>query len=97
MFNSIWASRLLPIKPWKVSSNAERLDPFNGLPLVATLDALFDAGLISFEKNGKILLSSELPGEDKKILGVRTLRLRKVPSKPTSAYLEYHRRYRFHS
>ncbi|MGO7165362.1 HNH endonuclease, partial [Rhizobium johnstonii] len=40
------------IVPWREASNAERLDPENGLPLVATLDALFDVGLISFDDQG---------------------------------------------
>ena len=39
------AIRASHIKPWRRSSNQERLDPYNGLPLVATLDALFDAGM----------------------------------------------------
>jgi hypothetical protein len=37
------------IKPWKKCSNAERLNPYNGLLLSANLDALFDRGLVSFE------------------------------------------------
>jgi hypothetical protein len=38
------------IKPWWMATNEERLDPGNGLPLVATVDTLFDAGLITFRK-----------------------------------------------
>jgi putative restriction endonuclease len=33
------------IKPWSDCSNRERLDPLNGLLLVAHIDALFDNGL----------------------------------------------------
>ncbi|PHQ59425.1 MAG: hypothetical protein COC10_13400, partial [Sphingobium sp.] len=44
------------IKPWKESSNNERLDSFNGLLLSANLDAAFDSGLISFDNSGKIML-----------------------------------------
>jgi len=32
------------IKPWKVSSEKERIDPFNGLLLTPNLDKLFDLG-----------------------------------------------------
>ncbi|NPT68582.1 hypothetical protein GS910_30760 [Paraburkholderia sp. RL16-012-BIC-B] len=37
------------IKPWRKSSNKERLDPINGLLLVANVDRLFDRNLISFK------------------------------------------------
>ena len=37
------AIRASHCKPWRLATNAERLDSANGLPLVATLDALFDA------------------------------------------------------
>lgn len=36
------------IKPWRDSSNSERLDPMNGLLLVAHADRLFDQHLMSF-------------------------------------------------
>ena len=37
------------IKPWRYSSNIERLDKFNGLLLIPNLDSTFDNGLISFD------------------------------------------------
>lgn len=37
------------IKPWRESSNAERLDPANGLLLAVHVDRLFDRHLLSFE------------------------------------------------
>jgi hypothetical protein len=37
------------IKPWRESSNSERLDPMNGLLLAAHVDKLFDRFLLSFE------------------------------------------------
>jgi putative restriction endonuclease len=45
------------IKPWRSSSNAERLDPFNGLLLLPNLDRAFDRGLVTFDEAGKILVS----------------------------------------
>lgn len=44
-------------KPWRDSDNAERLDGENGLLLTPDVDHLFDRGFISFEGNGKILVS----------------------------------------
>src|SRR5258706_7366039 len=48
------------IKPWRNSSNAERLNIYNGLLLLPNLDTCFDLGLISFDDDGKILISSQL-------------------------------------
>jgi putative restriction endonuclease len=48
------------IKPWKDSNNVERLDVYNGLLLLPTLDVLFDKGFISFSDTGTILISSEI-------------------------------------
>ncbi|EOA06566.1 hypothetical protein HFRIS_002364 [Herbaspirillum frisingense GSF30] len=45
------------IKPWKKSTNSERLDPWNGLLLSPNLDKAFDKGFITFEKKGYIRLS----------------------------------------
>ncbi|WP_198969815.1 HNH endonuclease [Xylophilus sp. ASV27] len=43
-------------KPWaECSSDAERLDVFNGFLLVANLDALFDGFLVSFDDAGVML------------------------------------------
>jgi HNH endonuclease len=44
-------------KPWRDSSNEERLDPENGFMLTPTIDHLFDRGFISFENNGKLIVS----------------------------------------
>lgn len=43
------------IRPWRDSSNEERLDPANGLLLVTHADKLFDKHLLSFENiNGEL-------------------------------------------
>ncbi len=46
------------IKPWKDSSNLERLSGFNGLMLTPTPDHLFDKGFISFGDDGRLLYAS---------------------------------------
>jgi putative restriction endonuclease len=68
------------IKPWKdCATDAERLDVYNGLLLSAHLDAAFDAFLISFDDDGRILISSGLPEPDRVALGIRPeLRLSKI-------------------
>ncbi len=45
------------IKPWHACTNAERLNPFNGLLLTPNIDKAFDAGLITFLANGSICIS----------------------------------------
>jgi putative restriction endonuclease len=48
------------IKPWKYSTNAEKLDGNNGLLLSPHVDHLFDQGYISFANGGDFLVSKEL-------------------------------------
>lgn len=75
-------------KPWRSSSDRERLDPANGLPLVATLDALFDAGLITFGEDGWLLVSRLV---DDSTLSLQGLRLRRPLDPEERSYLAYHR------
>jgi putative restriction endonuclease len=85
------AVRASHIKPWRDSKNKERLDPSNGLPLIATLDALFDARLITFSSEGKLLVSKRLASPEDRILGLAGLHLLKRPDAQTCKYLEHHR------
>jgi hypothetical protein len=48
------------IKPWKQSSNAEKVDKYNGLLLLPTYDKLFDLGYIGFDGDGRINISKHL-------------------------------------
>ena len=58
------------IVPWSESTNEERLDVENGILLSPLYDALFDRHLISFDKRGKILISSEITEEKSVRLGL---------------------------
>jgi len=78
------------IKPWSESENNERLDPFNGLLLVATLDRLFDQGLISFTDNGDLICKDEIKDHLLQ-LGIESkARLRHVDERH-KPYLKIHR------
>jgi putative restriction endonuclease len=44
-------------KPWRDADNAERLDGENGLLLTPSIDHLFDRGFISFENDGRLIVS----------------------------------------
>lgn len=60
------------LKPWKLSNNAERLNPFNGLLLTPNLDLALDRWLISFTDEGFILISNKLKDDDAKALGIHS-------------------------
>lgn len=83
------------LKPWKDSTNAERLDRFNGVLLSAHLDAALDCGLISFENDGRVIFSAKLAPADRSALGLKKgMRLRRVDSAHVR-YFKYHRKHRF--
>lgn len=48
------------IVPWKYSDNKEKVDPNNGLLLCPNHDLLFDSLLITFNKDGKLVVSEDL-------------------------------------
>jgi hypothetical protein len=82
------------IKPWRVcSSPSERLDGHNGLLLSAHADKLFDIGLISFEKSGRVLVSETLDADAIDCLGLRAAILAGAGafSDEQEVYLKYHR------
>jgi len=79
------------IIPWRDSSDHDRLNPYNGLPLVANLDALFDSGLIAFDDYGEMLISSELPESALKSLSVDACGLRTPPPSDMIPFLRSHR------
>ena len=88
---TIEAIRASHIKPWRNSTDEERLDPQNGLPLAGTLDGLFDAGLITFAPDGTLIASRRFSDEERLLLGIVKARLRRVPEGRTAGYLTYHR------
>lgn len=57
--------------PWaECTSDAERLDVFNGFLLSANLDALFDRFLISFDEHGQLIVAPALTGVNLTKLGI---------------------------
>lgn len=79
------------IKPWrKCDSDAERLNPFNGLLLSALWDAAFDAGLVTFEDDGQPVKSSLL--SDEACIALDFEKTTPLWVQPAHAeYLEWHR------
>lgn len=77
-------------KPWAFSTDSERLNPNNGLPLVGTLDRLFDAGLIGFDPGtGAMHVSAAVEMHHQALLGIPAP-LRRKPSGAQATFLRYH-------
>lgn len=83
------------IKPWRMASAQERLDPFNGLLLTPNLDVAFDSGLISFDDLGQIILGDDLDPDSARALNLNAqLRLRHIEPRHR-VYLAWHREHLF--
>ncbi len=78
--------------PWRENKDPETcLDPYNGLLLAASIDKLFDQGLISFDEAGRLLRCTALRGVDLLALGITAdARLRAISPKH-QPYLAAHR------
>jgi hypothetical protein len=80
------------IVPWaECATDSERLDVFNGILLVADLDAAFDAALITFDDQGEPHFSAKLTAEGHSMLTAKLegVSIRLAPRHQT--YLEKHR------
>ncbi|WP_255290808.1 HNH endonuclease [Bacillus cereus] len=78
------------IKPWSQSNHKERLDVNNGLLLCPNHDALFDKGYISFNEDGRILISESLDESTKVFLNINdTMKIRMNNSQ--QQYMKWHR------
>lgn len=78
-------------KPWAESSNRERLDPYNGLLLAASVDRLFEVGLISFGSDGRLLLKSSVGATDLARVGLSHESQLRLLHEQHQTYLAAHR------
>jgi putative restriction endonuclease len=80
-------------KPWRDSTNPERLNGENGLLLTPTIDHLFDRGFISFEDSGALIVSPVAHRLSLNRMGVATDRIVNVGTftQGQMEFLEYHR------
>ena len=89
------------IKPWRYSSNIERVDPLNSIILSPTYDKLFDRGFITFSfSDGSIIIpEKEKPDfyNDLDKLGITGNEKLSMLTEDISLYLKYHKNniYRF--
>lgn len=80
-------------KPWRDSSNEERLNGENGLLLTASIDHLFDRGFIGFEDSGGLIISPVAHKPSLRKMGVEPERVTHVGSFTDGQrrFLEFHR------
>ena len=79
------------IKPWAVSNNEERLSVDNGLLLSATFDRLFDSGLVTFKKDGTLLISNLISKDNIEKLHLKEGQIYDIKYNPgMDEYLSYH-------
>ena len=78
------------IKPWSESSEDEKLHIHNGFLFCPHHDKLFDKFLISFEEDGRIIISEKLSKEDRILLNIRE-DLRIELNNENKKYLKWHR------
>jgi hypothetical protein len=83
--------RAIHIKPWRKSSDAEKLDGCNGLLLSPHLEHLFWRGYISFADTGELLVSRYLNPAVLDKWGVKLPCFGGTFRPEQCAYLEYHR------
>jgi len=79
------------IKPWRFSTNSERIDPYNGFLLLPQYDQLFDKGLISFDDKGMVIRSRAIQRIDPRKLGIDVNDRLRALSDQHLDFLKYHR------
>ncbi|WP_298892876.1 HNH endonuclease signature motif containing protein [uncultured Psychroserpens sp.] len=80
------------IVPWREANDKERQDADNGILLSPVYDALFDRYLISFDDDGKIVLSNSFDNIEFLKLGITGNERIKSLSLGNKKYLKRHRR-----
>lgn len=78
-------------KPWKDSTDFEKVDPYNGVLLCSNHGVLYHKGFIAFDGQGRLHISPELKEENYEKYGLRlNMKVpRKLENKP---YFKWHKR-----
>ena len=80
-------------KPWRDSTNEERLNGENGLLLTPSTDHLFDRGFIGFENDGALIISPVAHRPSLLRMGIDTTKVVNVGvfTSGQKQFLEFHR------
>lgn len=82
------------LKPWRESDKKEKLEVGNGLLLCPNHDKLVDKGFISFDENGKVLISTKLNAINRTFMNIDS-KMKIEITEENSAYIKYHREHVF--
>jgi len=80
-------------KPWRDSTNEERLNGENGLLLTPSIDPLFDRGVIGFENSGALIISPVAHRPSLQRMGIDTSKVVNVGAftNGQKQFLDFHR------
>ena len=82
----LWAAH---IKPWSRATTVEKIHPDNGLLLSPILDSLFEARLITFDDDGRMLVAEEVSKKERRAFDLpRPLRV--APTSQQRIFLRLH-------
>ena len=82
------------IKGYAQCNQAEQYDKFNGLTMTPTIHKLFDLGYLTFDKNGKMVLSDFFRNNDRRCLDLMRVKSIKL-DKEMLPYLDWHNEHTF--
>ncbi len=84
------------IKPWKESTNGERLDPNNGFLIIGTCHKLFDLGLIGVNQSSELIVSPFVPLKELQKINVTTGNELKIPDfNARKLFFDWHQQHIF--
>ena len=81
------------IKPWKDSTDIEKVDPYNGFMFTPTIDKLFDRGFMSFTEDSRMIISPWISKTNVSRLGlIDGKKYERLPLEASRlGYLDFHR------
>ena len=78
-------------KPWKDSTDFERVNPYNGVLLCCNHDALYKDGFIAFDGQGRLHISSQISEEDYDKYSVHS-KIKIARTEENKPYFKWHKR-----
>lgn len=88
--NLVFALDACHIKPYSICTEDEKNDPNNAILLLSSIHRAFDNGFISFNDDGKILISEQLSQREWECLGLFGSEHIQMPGK-RKLFMKYHR------
>lgn len=86
----LFALDIAHIKPYHLCNEEEKKDPHNLLLLTASVHRVFDAGYVSFDETGNILISYKFDQWELPCIGLKGNERIAMPGR-RNLYLKYHR------